>query len=459
MSLCSPVGSRNRELTRLPAVLASVLLGLVGAMASVAGANADRPVIEITPGKVEAYRVAVQRFVDEATPPNPSRAEDLRKVLEEALRFDGVLVPIVDEAFLGPVVTEALTDGRRYDCTDWTQSGADALVEGRIYNDGPLLAIEFAVWDTARCLRMDRRTLKRVPSQGPRLARTVADAVVEAFTGTPGTSATEMAFLSTRTGEREIFVMNADGSNPRSATRSRTLKAFPNWMPNGEGILYTAYHDDAQPALFLTARSRRVRPGRILRGLLPQAPMYRGVFDPDGESLAVVSSVDAAAEIFLVDRDGKKIHQLTHSRAIDISPSWSPDGKRLAFVSDRSGSPQVYVVDRDGENLRRLTYQGTYNTAPSWSPDGRWIAYETRLEAQFDIWLIDPQGEINIPLVQHRRSDESPSWSPDGRKIAFASNRLGRYDVFVVDLAGQNLRRLTENSGENTQPVWGPFSR
>ncbi|MGH0038022.1 MAG: DPP IV N-terminal domain-containing protein [Myxococcota bacterium] len=438
-------------------VVALALLGF--GVATSSGAQADRPVIEITPGKVEAYRAAVQLFVDEATPPNPTRAADLRRVLQDALRFDGVLVPILDEAFLGPVATEELVEGKRYDCTDWTQSGADALVEGRIFKDGPLLAIEFAVWDTARCRRMDRRVLKRIPSEGPRLARHVADAVVEAFTGTPGAAATEMAFLSTRTGEREIFVMNADGSNPRSATRSRTLKAFPNWMPNGDGILYTAYHDNTQPALYLTARSRRVRPGRILRGLLPQAPMYRGVFDPEGESLAVVSSVDAAAEIFLVDREGRKVRRLTHNSAIDISPSWSPDGQRLAFVSDRSGSPQIYVVNRDGSGLRRLTYQGTYNTAPAWSPDGRWIAYETRLEAQFDIWLIDPQGEVNLPLIQHRRSDESPSWSPDGRKLAFSSNRRGRYDVFVADLAGENLRRLTQNAGENTHPVWGPFTR
>jgi TolB protein len=446
------VASRRRRVV-------PVALALLGLAAPSAASAADRPVIEITPGKVEAYRVAVQRFADEASPPNPNRATDLRRVLQDALRFDGVLNPILDEAFLGPLATESLTEGKRYDCGDWTQSGADALVEGRIFKDGPLLAIEFIVWDTARCRKMDRRTLKRIPSEGPRLARQVADAVVEAFTGTPGAASTEMAFLSTRTGEREIFVMNADGSNPRSATRSRTIKAFPNWMPNGDGILYTAYHDNSQPALFLTARSSRVRPGRILRGLLPQAPMYRGVFDPEGETLAVVSSVEGSAEIFLIDRDGRKVHRLTHSRAIDISPSWSPDGERLTFVSDRSGSPQVYVVNRDGSGLKRLTYQGTYNTAPSWSPDGRWIAYESRLEAQFDIWLIDPEGVVNVPLVQHRRSDESPSWSPDGRKLAFSSNRRGRYDVFVVDLAGENLRRLTENAGQNTQPVWGPFER
>ncbi len=458
MHECGRIRSDRREHAGARTVLAWVTaLAILGPAALARGA--DRPIIEITPGKVEAYRAAVQRFVDEALPANPNRADDLRRVLSEALAFDAVLLPIADEAFLGPVDTEFIVEGRRYDCGDWTQSGADALIEGRIFRDGVFLAIEFAVWDTARCKRMARRTLMRPASEGPRLARLVADAVVEAFTGTAGSAATELAFLSTRTGDREIFVMNADGTKPRAATRSQTIKAFPDWMPSGDGIVYTAYHDNTQPALFLTARSNRVRPGRILRSLLPGSPKYRGVFSPDGESIAVVASVDSAAEIFVVDRNGKDIRRLTKSRAIDISPTWSPDGSKLAFVSDRSGSPQVYVVDRDGENLRRLTYQGNYNTAPAWSPDGRWIAYETRLEAQFDIWLIDPQGEVNLPLVQHRRSDESPSWSPDGRKLAFSSNRRGRYDIYMVDMAGENLRRLTSNAGQNTQPVWGPFPR
>jgi len=122
-----------------------------------------------------------------------------------------------------------------------------------------MLAVEYGVWDTARCVLLKRSVIERPPSQGPQLARRLADAIVEAFTGTRGASATELAFVSTRTGEREIFVMNADGSEPRPATRSRTIKAFPDWMPGGEGIVYTAYHDDAQPALYITARTSLYR--------------------------------------------------------------------------------------------------------------------------------------------------------------------------------------------------------
>ncbi len=443
----------HRALISLLAALGLLLPGLA------ARAQSDRPVIEIAPGGARAFRVAVQRFKDAALPQNSNRADDLRSAIGEGLTWNGVLLPIADEAFLGPVDTDEMTVGRRFDCGDWTQSGADALVEGRIDRLGQRLVVEFAVWDTARCRKLARFELSRLPADGPLLARLVADKIVEAFTGTSGSAATEIAFISTRTGEREVFVMNADGSRARAATRSRTIKAFPDWMADGGGIVYTAHRDLKQPALFLTARNRSVRPGPILDDFMPERPKYRGVFDPAGDSLAVVTSMEGAAELFLVSKNGGMPRRLTNNPAIDISPTFSPDGSQIAFVSDRSGSPQIYVMNRDGSDVRRLTFQGSYNTAPSWSPDGRWIAYETRLESQFDIWLIDPTGDVNLPLIQHRRSDESPTWSPDGRKVAFSSSRRGRYDIYVQDVGGGDATRLTTDAGENKQPVWGPFPR
>ena len=421
-------------------------------------AQEETPVVEITPGKERAFRVAVQRFSDRAPPLNPRRADDLRQAIEEGLRFSGVFEPIPTEAFLGEENTTSLQEGRRYDCADWTQSGADALVEGQISREGSQLVVEFAVWDTARCLRLGRRILRRATSQGRALARLVADHVVEAFTGTRGASATEIAYISTRPRGDEVFVINADGSDARPGTNSGTIKAFPDWLPDGGGILYTAYHNGSQPALYLTSRGT-ARPGPVLEKLMPKLPKYRGVFHPEGKYLAFVTSIEGSAQIFTVRRDGRRLRRLTHSGAIDVSPSWSPDGKQLVFVSDRSGSPQLYVIDRKGTNLRRLTYQGSYNTSPAWSPDGRWIVYETRLEAQFDIWLIDPAGEVNFPLVVHPRNDESPSWSPDGRKLVFSSNRRGLDDIYTMDLSGDNLQRLTTGENRDRSPTWGPFPR
>ena len=433
-----------------------IVLALMLAWAGPAAAE-ERPIIEISPGKERAFLVAVQVFRDDLVPPDPKRAGRLLESLEQGLDFNGVLLPLSREAFLGPQVTKELVSEPRYDCGDWTQSGANALVEGVIGGANGELEVSYGVWDPARCVRLLRGQLTRPVSEMHRLGAAIADDIVKAFTGTRGVADTEIAFLSTRSGHREVYVMDADGRNVRPATQSRAIKAFPGWLPNGEGILYTTYLKSGQPDVFLTSRGSSPA-GRFLRKVLPRSPKYRGVFAPDGEELALVASMGGATELFRVRRNGRDLLRLTNNKeVIDVAPTWSPDGKQIAFVSDRSGTPKIYIMDRDGRNPRRITYQSSYSAAPAWSPDGRWIAYGARTENQFDIYLIDPTGDVNIPLVVHRRNDQSPSWSPDGRKVIFSSNRRGWSDLYVIDVNSRRLQRLTEGEKDNLSPSWGPF--
>ncbi len=426
--------------------------------ASGAGAQ-DRPSVVIDPGQARSYGVAVQRFADGSTPPRAGRADAFRDQIVRGLEYSGVFRSIDEKAFLGPATTVSLDAGGGAVCSDWSSIGADALVEGTLASDATQLTVEFRVWDSTRCAKLLRKNYAQPASadMAP-LARRIADDIVAAFTGVRGVSATEIAFVSTRSGNQEICVMNADGSNARAATANKSINTFPNWSPSGESILYTSYRFANRPLLFITTRGRG-KPGRVLSRVGDRAGIYRGVFAPTGPKLAVVMSAGEASEIFSVDLDGSDLERLTNNRAIDVSPSWSPDASQIAFVSDRTGSPQVYVMNADGSDQRRLTFQGSYNSNPAWSPDGRWIAYETRLDGQFDIWLIDPTGATNVPLVSNPRNDEGPTWAPNGRKLAFSSTRRGRADIYVIDLSGDNLLRLTENAGDNTNPAWGPFPR
>jgi len=431
------------------------------ATAHVASAEGDAPTIVVTAGDRTAFNVAVQRFPDLGRAGDAGRSRALDGGLRRGISYSYDTAVMPDAAFLGSRDSRSRLENSRDDCAVWRTSGADALVEGVIHPDETTgrMVIEVAVWDVSRCKRLFNETYRRPGAVLERTALRIADDVVGAITGVRGASSTELAFVSTRSGHREIIVMDADGANLRAATRGNSVKAFPDWLPGADGILYTAYVTGEQPDLFVASRAPNVRAGRMLGGLMPGAPKYRGVFSPSGETLALVTSVDGASEIFRVERDGRKAQRLTHSPAIEVSPSWSPDGSKLAFVSDRSGAPQVFVMNSDGTDKRRLTYQGGYNTSPAWSPDGRWIAYQSRVGAQFDIWLIDVDGAVNFPIVEHPSSDETPCWSPDGRRIAFSSKRRGRADIYTVDRAGERLERLTQAMGDNTHPSWSPYPR
>lgn len=418
----------------------------------------ENPVVVVTPGSARTFKAALQRFADRSLAPDPERARRLRAELGRGLEFSSVFETLSTDAFLGPEATVSLDDDRIV-CADWTQIGADVLVQGEIRVDTEL-RIEFRVWDTARCKVLASKRYRQPSSADVSLlAKRIADDVLETFIGLRGVASTELAFVSNRTGSPEIFVMGADGSHPRPATSNGSINNFPAWSPDGDSIVYTSYRYQDRPLLFVSSRGRG-RPGRLLERLDGVGSEFRGVFSPEGNRLAVVlTRPGLSSDIYTVRSDGRKLRQLTAGRAIEVSPSWSPDSKRIAFVSDRAGSPQVYVMDADGSNQRRLTFQGTYNTHPAWSPDGSWIAYESRVGGQFDIWLIDPEGTVNLPIIMHPRSDESPCWAPNGRKLAFSSQRRGRADIYVVDVSGENLRRITRNVGDNTAPSWGPFPR
>jgi TolB protein len=428
-------------------------------LAAAAARAADPPPIVITDPSQKTYRAAIQEFLSISQPGMDGLAGEIYERIRAGLEFSGLFDVIEPKAFLGPVRSVPLDSDTPVVCTNWRQIGADALVEGEVQATREEARIEFRVRDVSRgCLRMVRKRYTSDRREAARIGSAIADDIVGLFTGQPGVADTEIAFISNRSGSKEVHVMNADGTRVRSATHNGSINSFPNWSPSGREIVYTSYRYRNRPHLFMLTRGRR-SPGRILRNLNAGEALYRGVFSPDGDRLALVMSIDGTTEILTVKPNGRSLERLTRNRVIDISPTWSPDGERIAFVSDRAGTPQIYVMDRDGSDVRRLTFSGSYNTSPAWSPEGGWIAYESRVGSQFDIWLIDPDGRENFPLVTHPRSDEHPTWSPDGRKIAFSSTRRGHADVYTVDLNGENLRRITQAGGDNTNPHWGPYRR
>jgi TolB protein len=419
-------------------------------------AQEENPTVVVPPPSGGVYKAAVQRFYDGGGA--GESATSLRSGIGEALEFSDLFSVLDANAFLASDVSARLDGSAPVVCADWGQIGADTLVEGEIARRGERVAVEFRAWDVARCQKVGRKRYEGPSSDLPRIAKRIADDVVGAFTGTRGVAATEIAFASNRSGNVEIFAMDADGSDVRQATHNKSINNFPAWSPDGNTIVYTSYREGKRPALFVLTRGTQ-SPGRIFRSLVPGSQHFRGVFDPTGSKLAVVVSADGNSEIYLVSRDGKTSRRLTTDRSLEVSPTFSPDGRQLAFVSDRAGAPQVYLMDVDGGNVRRLTYQGGYNTSPAWSPDGRWIAYESRVGGQFDIWLIDPEGTTNVPLVENPRNDVSAAWSPDSRKVAFSSDRRGRSDIYAIGVGGGKERQLTRDGRSNSAPAWGPFPR
>jgi len=288
------------------------------------------------------------------------------------------------------------------------------------------------------------------------LAHRFADEVVIRIGGgVRGIASTRIAFVSDRTGHKEIYTMDYDGYGQSPLTNHRSINLTPRWSFDNSRIAYTSYHRGNPDLYFQTLYDQRLISFPI-RGGLTTTP----AFAPDGERLAFSSSRSRDPEIYISDIRGRGLKRLTQNRGVDISPVWNPrSGREIAFVSGRSGSPQIYIMDDEGANLRRMITEGGEAVSPSWSPDGVHIVFSwrRRLTGRFDIYLLDVVTSRFTQLTRDGANNEHPVWSPDSRHIAYESNRFGgRRQVFIMLADGTQKIQLT-NKGRNTSPAWSNY--
>ncbi|HVB58572.1 MAG TPA: hypothetical protein VNE63_19385 [Candidatus Acidoferrales bacterium] len=290
------------------------------------------------------------------------------------------------------------------------------------------------------------------------LAHQFADDIIGILSGgLTGIAQTQIAYVSTKSGNKEIWVMDYDGANQHQVSHIRSISLTPRWSPDASRIAFTCYMPfrgvtSAQICIYSTVSNRLI-----------SFPRYRGTnsspaWSPDGSQIAFMSSQGGDPEIFVVDTDGAHLHRVTFAAGVSTSPAWNPKtGKQIIFVSDRGGAPILYLANSDGTNVQKIDLPDMgYVIDPSWSPNGQLIAFSWRRPSgNYDIYVMDIVSHQLVELTRDAGRNERPSWAPDGRHLVFESTRTGTNQIWSMLADGSQPRQLTFQ-GQNESPNWSP---
>ena len=290
------------------------------------------------------------------------------------------------------------------------------------------------------------------------LAHQFADDIIAFLSGgQPGIAQTKIAYVSARSGNKEIWVMDYDGANQQQVTHLKSISLTPRWSPDASRIAFTCY------VPFRTVTSAQICMYSAVSNRLIAFPRYRGTnsspaWSPDGSQIAFMSSQNGDPEIYVADANGAKLHKITFAAGVSTSPTWNPKtGKQMVFVSDRGGSPVLYLSDADGSNVQKLDLPDMgYVIDPAWSPNGQLLAFSWRRPSgNYDIYVMDIVSRQLVELTKDEARNERPSWAPDGRHLVFESTRTGTRQIWSMLADGTEPHQLTFE-GQNESPNWSP---
>lgn len=157
--------------------------------------------------------------------------------------------------------------------------------------------------------------------------------------------------------EVTLLLTDLDGSHPKQLTDGSSVAWNPKWSPDGKVIAYTGR--DAGGVLHIyIMNADGSNPRQLTHIDASEGQGQCPAWSPDGRRLAIQTTrKDGPGHVWIVDYPSGTAHKLVAHEALfeDELPFWFPDGKRLAFQSNRSGRMEVWTMNADGTNLRQLT--------------------------------------------------------------------------------------------------------
>ena len=220
----------------------------------------------------------------------------------------------------------------------------------------------------------------------------------------------EILFISDRDDVRDLYLMDPDGSNVRRLFKKEVYRGRPAWAPGGTQIAYMHLRWDIDEyPIYIATLGEQKEEELIMNAHNP-------AWAPDGTE--IVCSISARLTIINV-RTGKQKRPLSRKVADwQLQPSWSDVGNKIAFTGHKDpplppdrkpGDPfppgwedkqTIFIVNSDGTDFKQLVAEaGPKASRPAISPNGEEVLYTQEINGLLQIFKVDVNSGVHTQLT------------------------------------------------------------
>jgi len=265
-----------------------------------------------------------------------------------------------------------------------------------------------------------------------------------------------IAFLSSRNGDSQVYLLSMDGGEARELTHISTGADTVKWSPDGKTIAFTSFvYPDCKDDACNKKRDEAKEKDKVKARAYEQLLYRHWTHWFDGKR----------SHLFVTPADGSgEAKDLTPGANYDVPPderggpedfNFSPDSKEICFtaVTDKveaiSTNGDLFTVPAVGGEIKRITTQKGFDGNPVYSPDGKYIAYHAQMTPEYEsdrwrVMLYDrATGKIEDLTAGFDRSAQELAWSPDSKTIYFSAENETLQPIYAMaPRAGAEPRKL-----------------